>query len=261
MSKEQTALATTQGTTDIAVFNLTGMTPEVVEAMMEEMQGVDLKFDRIKIPSGGGLAFELPNEDDPEDPLMEKAVQGVVLVHHPINAFWAKKYSGEKNPPDCSSMDSRIGIESETGRQLACATCPRNQYGSAPPDENGNKSNGKACKNMRRVYLLREGYMFPFLLTLPPTSLQDFNEYISKRIVTKGYRSFDVLSTVTLKKDKNKGGIEYSKAVWQKPTPLDPDIKKKAKAYAEQIKPLTQTIAIGVDEYQSEAEYDIEQIM
>lgn len=244
-----TALATQETKLAVATFNLPVLTADIQEAMQEEMEGVQLKFDRIKIPSGGGLAFELPNEDDPEDPLTEKTVSGIILVHHPINAWWAKEYSGEKNPPDCSSMDARIGIDRETGEKIPCAACPKNQWGSAPPYKDGSANNGKACKNMRRVYLLREGYMFPFLLTLPPTSLENFNEYLSKRIVQKGNRSFDVLSTVSLKKDKNKGGIEYSKATWNKPGPLDAETKKAARAYAEQIKPLTQTVAIGADEY------------
>ncbi|OPY59142.1 MAG: hypothetical protein A4E55_00359 [Pelotomaculum sp. PtaU1.Bin035] len=247
-----TALATKDQNTEVVTFTLPAITDEVREAMQEELEGVTLKFDRIKIPSGGGLAFELPNEDDPEDPLTEKTVSGIILVHHPINAWWAKEYSGEKNPPDCSSMDGRIGIERETGRQIPCVSCPKNQWGSAPPYKDGSTNNGKACKNMRRVYLLREGFMFPFLLTLPPTSLENFNEYLSKRIVQKGHRSFDVLSTVSLKKDKNKGGIEYSKAAWSKPVPLDAETKKVARAYAEQIKPLTMTVAIGADEYNTE---------
>lgn len=250
MTKESTALAT-QGNLALATFNLPVFTQEIQESMAEEMDGVTLKFDRIKIPSGGSLAFELPNEDDPEDPLTEKTVTGIILVHHPINAYWEKEYSGEKNPPDCSSMDARIGVERETGRQIPCASCPKNQWGSAPPNKDGSTNNGKACKNMRRVYLLREGYMFPFLLTLPPTSLENFNEYISKRIVQKGLRSFEALSTVSLKKDKNKGGIEYSKAVWQKPSVLDAENRKMARAYAESIKPLTMTVAIGVDEYET----------
>ena len=254
--KENTALATQQGGAELATFNLPVLTPEIQESMAAEMEGIVLKFDRIKIPSGGGLTFELPNEDDPEAPLTERAVKGIILVHHPINAYWAAEYSGEKNPPDCSSMDGRTGVTRETGEMKPCVACPKNQWGTDPKG-----SGGKACKNMRRVYILREGYMFPFLLTLPPTSLENFNEYLSKRIVQKGLRSFEALSVVSLKKDKNKGGIEYSKAIWQKPEVLDEQTRKMAKAYAESIKPLTMTVTIGEDEYNTTASESVEDIM
>ena len=38
--------------------------------------------DRVKIPSGGGLAFELPGEDD-ENPESATEIVGVILDHHP----------------------------------------------------------------------------------------------------------------------------------------------------------------------------------
>lgn len=238
----------------LASFGLPVITQEIREAMTEELEGIALKFDRIKIPSGGGIAFTLPNEDDPDDPIILKNIPGIILVHHQINAWWEKEYSGEKNPPDCSSMDGRIGTQRETGRQIPCASCPKNQWGTDPKG-----SGGKACKNMRRVYLLLEGNMFPHLLTLPPTSLENFNEYLSKRIVQKGHRSFDVLSTVSLKKDTNKGGIEYSKAFWNKPVLLDDETRAKARMYAEQIKPLAMTVAITEDEYSTAMPSDEEE--
>src|SRR5690606_23660519 len=151
-------------TTALAVIE--NFTPAVLdrEAMMEELEGLELTFDRVKIPSGGGLAFEIPIDDDEVD--TAKEIVGVIVDHHRVNAYWPAAFSGQGQPPACSSMDGKTGVappDSEVawaGREQSCATCPLNQWGS---DENGS---GKACKNMVRLYILREGEAFPLMLTL-----------------------------------------------------------------------------------------------
>lgn len=248
------------GTTALAVvdqINLPALDKELLASMQEEMEGMSFTFDRIKIPSGGGVAYEVPG-DDPENPDMEKEVYGVILDHHPINAWWAKKYSGEKNPPDCSSIDGQVGVprvtEDEPNPQpIACANCPRNQWGSAPADENGNPSNGKACKNMRRIYFTRPDCLFPLLLVLPPTSLQNFQDYIKRSIIGKKCRSYEILTKMTLTKDKSSGGITYSKAVFAPAGILDKTIKEQTAAYAKEIKAFTRTIEVGAEDYNVES--------
>ena len=47
--------------------------------------GGNLKFDKVKMPSGGGLSFEVINEDGEAEPVKE--IIGVVLDHYPINAI------------------------------------------------------------------------------------------------------------------------------------------------------------------------------
>ena len=73
--------------------------------------------------------------------------------------------------------------------------------------ENG----GKACKNKRRIYILREGELIPLLLTLPTGSMKEFAVYI-KRLLAKGKKSHSVVTRFSLKKVNNAGGIAYSQA-------------------------------------------------
>jgi len=48
-------------------FNLVTLTGELKEAVAEELDGLGtIPFERAKIPSGGGLAFELPGETEDE---------------------------------------------------------------------------------------------------------------------------------------------------------------------------------------------------
>jgi len=218
-------------------FNLPALTDEMGQALAEEMDGLTLNFPRVKIPSGGGLAFEVPG-DDPDSPEIVKEIIGVIVDHYPVNAYWEKAYTGGNVPPDCSSMDAK------NGDYGSCASCSFNQWGSDPKD-----GKGKACKNMHRVYILREGEVLPLLLTLPPTTLKNFSDYIGLRVVTKGYRSHAVITKVGLKKAQNAGGIDYSQAVFALAGKLSPQQTESMADYAQGIKATTRQVAIGAEEY------------
>ena len=188
-------------------FNLVTISGDLAEAVAEEMDGLgSLPFDRVKIPSGGGLAFELPGETE-DDTESATELIGVILDHNPVNAYWREKYNGGNESPDCSSYDGKKGVEKDTGEIKDCANCPYNQFGS---DDGG----GKACKNAHRLYILREGNPVPLILSLPPTSLRFFRDYIAKQVLLKGQRCWKVLTKITLKKEKNKAGIPYSRAAF-----------------------------------------------
>lgn len=223
-------------------FEFPAVSGRMAEAYAEEMDGIEFSFDRVKIPAGGGLAFEIPG-DDPGNPDAEKEIVGVIVDHHPVNAYWSDKYTGQNNPPDCSSLDGKAGTRQEGGAKIPCNSCPFNAWGS---DE---QSGGKACKNMRRVYVLRSGETLPLLLTLPPTSLRNFGDYIAKRIIGKDRRSYDVLTRITLKKAANAGGIEYSQAQFAVAGVLPPEMAAQAEAIARRIRPMTRALDIVDDEY------------
>jgi hypothetical protein len=212
---------------------------EVIEVMQENLAGMTIQFDRVKIPSGGGLAFELPGGE------VAKELVGVILDHYPVNAYWSNKYSGSNNPPDCSALDGEHGEGNPGG---LCSKCPLNQWGSAV-DEAGNPGRGKACKNIRRVYILREGETFPILLALPPTSLGAFTDYMKRLVSRKPTPFYGCVTKVTLEKDKNAGGIVYSKAVFSKVADLPPEEKIAIKKYAETLKPIMRAVKIEAVDY------------
>lgn len=255
------ALATTQQCGALAVaqelsFNLPALSDpqEAMEVMADNLSelGGNLKFDKVKIPSGGGLSFEVIDENGEAKPVSE--LVGVVLDHYPVNAYWEHKFTGENNPPDCSSMDNTTGIIMVDGKTVgtrACATCPNNQWGSDPE---GGK--GKACKNMLRIYLVEEGNAFPVLLTLPPTSTGNWKDYM-KRLSGKMKSVYGSITRVKLEKDKSEGGITYSKATFSKAGDLSREEKQAIKAYADQLRSAMRTVAIDAGEYNTtESEND-----
>ena len=233
--------------------NLPALNDDLAEVIAEEMDGLSIEFDRVKIPSGGGLAFEVPG-DDPDEPDMKKEIVGVIVDQHAVNAYWAVKYSGQNNPPDCSSMDGKVGVTSDEVKR-SCDSCPYNDWGS---DEDGKS---KACKNMRRVYILPEGEMFPLLLTLPPTSLKNFSNYLAKRVIAKGRRSYNVLTKVSLKKAISSGGITYSQASFSLAGVLSEEDAKKMEEYSRGIKVITRKLKVADDEYIQTESVEVEDIM
>jgi len=109
------------------------------EAMMEDCQGLEFFFDRVKLPAGGGTAFEIPSAEG-EDSEMVKDITGIIVYNHPAYAYYQDKYTGGNNPPDCGSFDGVTGIGTPGGD---CATCPYNRFGSGD-------GQSKLCKNKRK---------------------------------------------------------------------------------------------------------------
>ena len=227
-SKKETALqAQNTGFLALANSDLSGM-------MAEELDGLDAGFERIKIPSGGTTIYEIPNEDGDMDAVKE--FSAVILWHHPLRVYYMEKYTGGSNPPDCGSIDGVCGDGDPGGE---CRRCPLNQFDTG---ENG----AKACKDRRRVYVLREGEVFPLLLSLPTGSLKEFTRYL-KRLLSKGRKSNSVVTRFTLQKAVNKGGVTYSQAQFAIDRPLTPEEYALIDKLSGQVKTFSRRVAIDFD--------------
>lgn len=202
------------------------------EALVEECQGMDFTFDRIKLPTGGGTAFEVPTIEDGESEMVKELV-GVIVYNHPAYAYYANKYSGGSNPPDCGSFDGVDGVGNPGGK---CAACPYNRFGSG-------EGQSKLCKNKRMLYFLREGEFFPVMLSLPTGSLRSFMNYVKSNL-SKGRRLNQVVTKITLKRATNLSGIAFSQAVFTFDRVLNDEeraavghVTEAAQMYAEKLNP------------------------
>jgi len=99
------------------------------EIPMEELDGFNLSFDKIKIPAGGTTAFEVPS-DDPDNPDIVKELKVIIVDQYAVNAYYKDAYDGTEVAPDCFSNDGHKGIN-QYGEICNCDTCPNNRYGSA----------------------------------------------------------------------------------------------------------------------------------
>jgi len=202
---------------------------------LEELDGLSTTFDKVKIPAGGGLMFEVIGDDGSPEPVKE--IEGVILYHHATNSFYKEKYTGGNNPPDCGSYDGKIGEGNPGG---SCGNCPYNQFGS------GDNGNGKACKNKRRIFILREGEVFPIMLSLPTGSLKEFTNFV-RRLVTKGKRSHTLVTKISLKKATSSTGIQFSQAVFSIKRNLTEDEVSAVLPLVDHIKELSKNIALDLD--------------
>lgn len=222
MSKNELTVNTNQGYINLANGGING-------DFLEELSGLDNEFERIKIPAGGGTMFESPGSN-PDEPDMIKEFSAVILYHHPMYVFYSSKFNGSNNPPDCLSVDGITGVGIPGGK---CINCPKNKFGSG---ENGSK----ACKNKHQMYLLREGEIFPVILSLPTSSNKEFSRYI-KRLLSRGKKSDSVVTKFSLKKAVNKTGISYSQVQFSVARELDTKEIELIKNYSEQVKSYAQS--------------------
>lgn len=208
----------------------------LAEAMASEMNGMDVSFDRVTIPAAGGTTFELPGEL-PGETDAAKEFTGVILYHHPLFAYYRERFTGGNNAPDCGSYDGVTGVGTPGG---SCAKCPLAQFGSG-------ENNGKACKSRRRVFLLREGELFPMILSLPTGSLREFSRYI-KRLLSKGRKSNTVVTRFSLKKATNSSGIAYSQAAFGVDRVLSEEEQRLIQTLTEQVKAYSSTVGFDAEE-------------
>lgn len=251
-NKKNTELAPVENFSIVSIYE--NMDPELMAELQDEMADLDAESGidcrTIKLPAGGGLAYEVQGDDD-DDVEYLKEITGVIIFTHRANGFWPGSYgSGDDGNkiPLCSSMNGKTGMRTDTGEIVTCESCPYNQFGSAA-DEKGNQSRGKACKNMRRLYIMRDGNPNIYLLTVPPTSIKEVNKQLTKIMGSKGIPYTNLIIGLKLEKAVNSNGIAYSKVIIEKKGLLPAEAAAKAKELRRQVKEKYQSLAITMDDY------------
>ena len=131
-----------------------------------------------------------------------------------------------------------------------------NAYGSA---KDGGR--GKACKNMRHLYLLRSGEYMPLLVSLPPTSIRPFKEFLNRAFVYRQRATYGSLVQIGLKKDNN-GSNDYSVATFRLLRDFHGEELAQIRAYAnvfkEQVKAIIiQRALINEEQQANDCDYEI----
>jgi hypothetical protein len=172
------------------------ITKELDTSLNQMMGGIDVRPIKIKIAAGGSNNWLIG-----DDETAKKSFRAIIIANIKANAYWHKADNVanpvlidtmpedyDPNIPLCSSMDGILGsISAQTakadGREVTCfgdcGSCYLNQYKTAV-SEAGERGKGKACKNGRRMVVLVDGSDVPHVITLPPTSIKNFDGYITK---------------------------------------------------------------------------------
>lgn len=206
---------------------------DLLQVLQEELGGDDYhpEFPTAKTPSSGMTAWSIKATKDDEDPEITKTIEGVIVHAHKTNAYWKDSLdAGGNAQPDCRSLDGVTGIDTD-GFKQNCATCPHNQFGS---DANGR---GKACKNSRVLYVLRQDDFLPIKLTLAPTGNKYYDKYVENLIIPKKRgqkpkRPKDVMTKIGLRVETSGSGQKYSVPTFECIGDLDDASKAAIKGYA-----------------------------
>ena len=219
--------------------------------LADDMDGLQLSFQRAKIPGGGVLQFELPGED-PENPDYVQTLEGVILFNHSANSYWPAGGEYDDNtPPQCQSVDGKVGYGDPGG---ICEACDYNKFGSDP---NGG---GKACKNMRVLYLLRSGEMMPIQLSLPPTSIRPYTTFVNSAFLLRGRRVCSGLVQIGLRKGSS-NGFTYSVATFKKLRDFEGEELAQVCAYADSFRDqIKQTLSERASQNEAQAGDGVERV-
>jgi hypothetical protein len=194
-------------------------------------------LERIKVPSGGQLAWTL------EDDEVAKEFDGVILAQRDIRAYWRERYNGEHTPPDCYSQDAEVGVGNPGG---SCADCPFSKFGTSV-NEKGEAGKGQACALRRVLLILRPGNRLPIVLSVPPSSLKPVRNYLL-RLSNKGTIFTDVTTTFGLIAEKSAGGIVYSQVLPRRGRDLTPAEGAALQEYVKAVIPAFEAVQVEREE-------------
>lgn len=200
-------------TTGMIKFDVENALPAETSAALEaesqsNMEGVDARLPKVAMPTGRGKEFCI--EDYEGEPIDVKEFTGIILFQTPANAYWKESFGdGNAVVPDCGSHDGVVpSPQYEDVQSDTCVKCVHNRFGSAR-NEKGEKLPGKACRNVKRVLILRTDQPdIPVMLTAPPSSIRSFNDYMV--LLRKKKRPYySVATKFSIKTESNKSGIDY----------------------------------------------------
>jgi len=185
-----------------------------------EVSAFDL--DRVKFPSSGGIAWEVPTLDGSD---ITKEIVGIIIYKRRGRVYYDAPYDGTLQPPKCSSPDGEIGQGDPGG---FCKSCPMSQWGSARGAD-GAAERGQACSERELLFILRKNDVLPIIISIPPTSLRISTQY-ALRLASQATRYWHVTTRLELVKVQNANGIPYSQLKLSIISTLNPQEVKKIAA-------------------------------
>lgn len=240
-------------------------TKQDVQGIIEDLGGEQLNVSlltRAKLIAGGVTLFDIVDGDKVQ------ALEGVLIIKQPTRVYWTEKFGsngGVTVPPDCSSLDNVIGtgnrkidgVDEPEDSQHECARCPLADFGTAT-NEAGEATNGKACRQVTRIFMLQQTDgqydVLPVLLTLPPSS---YSAALKYAIGLRGKRLpyYEVKTRITLEKTRARNGFDVAVAKFTNLGPLEPDERAAIASYRDELMPFLNSLSI-VDVEGTEAASD-----
>lgn len=205
-------------------------TQEILRNSLGDDTLTEWDLPRVRVPSGGGRAWEIPSVRGPES---TTALEGIIVFHRHTRAYWSNPDpTGE--PPQCRSNNARVGVGDPGGN---CVTC---QFGGAGWGS-GKGGRSQACKEQRILFVLPPGAFLPLVVVIPPTSVKTLQKYIvalAQETLKGEIPEGGAVTSLTLSPTKNNDGQPYSLVIPTLAGVLDPSEAARARDYAESLRPL-----------------------
>jgi len=217
----------------------------VLESIRQSMAGEEISpadLTRIKVPSGGTTSWVI---EDLDGEATAKTIEGVIVHIARRRAYWPDP-NPTAIPPQCSSLDCVAGIGDPGG---ACRTCRHNEWGTAVRSD-GKPGPGKACKETKLIFLLRDGAHLPDVVSAPPASLKAMRKF-QLSLGAKGLTYFSVVTRLGLEKAQNNDGTAYARIVPQVAGRLDPEAVNRLMAYCQDLEGLFDAVVMDADDVET----------
>jgi len=208
---------------------------ERVNDIIKENLGIDKMtlsdLEKIKVPAGGSLAFEIPTLEGVDS---VKEFEGVIIAWKVVRSYFDKPFDGSQEPPVCSSDGGEMGYGCPNGEAEPtwheCATCPLNQW------DTGKDGIGKACSEKRLLFVIRPEDMLPVVVVAPPTSIKNNRQFFMK-LAGRAIPYYGVSTKFSLEKADSTKGIKYSKIVFSVSQKLSKEETDKFSSMSAMFKP------------------------
>lgn len=138
--------------------------------------------------SGSFITFKNANLKVDGVPIPNNTIETRVLAVVAERAWYSGAYDPDTpQVPACYSLNSTGAPhpESNEPQSMACETCPKNKWGSAPPRPGSNKpGRGKACREAARVVVIAANAPIKsaplYMAKVPVTSLQEVSTFVQR---------------------------------------------------------------------------------
>lgn len=134
-----------------------------------------------------------------DQPVEGNEMECIIVASVSENQWFKDRYDPNvRSNPTCyaigegKSTDLVPYAESDEKQAESCAACPKFEWGSDP-----NGGRGKACKERRKLALIpKDMSAETLLLSIPPTSLKNWANHVSKVVATTGMSTAGVITKI-----------------------------------------------------------------
>ena len=226
---------------DVPEFvGLTSITTAQIGELIRENFGASglsiFDFPKVDLPAGGGTAWEVPSL---AGPTYTNTLEGIIIMAQDHRVYYRDAYQGGGEKPDCSSKDALVA-EEDGDPGGWCEKCPLAKWGSSE------KGRGQACSLRKQIVLLRPHEFFPIMVDLPPSALGELRKYMIA-LTSAGKLLTHVATAITLRKEKNAAGIEYSKPDFRLLSVLDAETAARGTEYGKAIRSIIKLQDLAAD--------------